>query len=132
MSEYYYNHLVMCFLFLCSISMEKYGNCNFWLDLAKSKEGHVFFYHATATAMFKSSELKGWKGHEGKMHKLLNNDLIKICKEYPLSLFCYQTSFLQAHGCCDLANLRPRVIRCVAEHLIRYDVYCSILKSYVL
>jgi hypothetical protein len=70
------------------------------------------------------------EGPQRKLHKLLNNDLIKICKEYPLSLFCYQTSFLRANGCGDLANLRPRVISCVAEHLIRYVVYIVVYIHY--
>jgi hypothetical protein len=102
-----------------SVAIEKYHDCNFWKDLGRSRPNLVFYYHMRGTAMTKSSRLNGWAKHEGKFHKLLNNDLLKMCREYPLSLFCHQIHYMQMNGAGDLANLKPRVIRCVAEHIIR-------------
>lgn len=102
------------------LPLEKLANANFWLDIGRARNEIVFYYHMVNTSVAKSSHLEGLTEFTGDLNAVMNKAVLSMCKEFPLSLLAYTKNFMTAGGAGDLFNLKPRIIRCMSEHIIRY------------
>lgn len=101
------------------LPLEALSNCNFWSDICRSRTGVAFFYHMQNTAGAKTSHLEGLEAHMGPLNGVMNKCIVSMCKEFPLALVAYSKTYMTAGGAGDLFNLKPRIIRCMAENIIR-------------
>lgn len=107
-------------LLLRRLPLEVLSNSNFWLDVCRSRDGVVFFYHSQNTLQAVSSRKEGLPEHTGRLNKAMNAAISSMCKEFPLALVAYRKNFMTSGGAGDLFNLKPRIIRCMAEQIVRY------------
>lgn len=71
------------------------------------------------TAVAKTSHLEGLEAHLGSLNGVMNKSIVGMCKEFPLSLVAYNKIYMTSGGAGDLFNLKPRIIRCLAENIVR-------------
>ena len=106
-------------MLLCRIPLQILSGVNFWNDICRSRDEIVFYYHFPNTAAAKNSALSGWKQHQGKLNEVVSKALVKLCKEKPFSFIAHQKDFMITHGAGDLFNLKSKVVRELAENLVR-------------
>lgn len=100
--------------------MEQFVNLYFWDDMCQSRDNCIFFYHMANSSAAKSSRKEGHKGHVGKANHRMNQAILAMCKEFPLSSLAYTKDYLLHKGVGDMFNLKQRVIRSVADNVVRY------------
>jgi hypothetical protein len=85
----------------------------------------------------KSSIMPGLKGFIGPYNNAMNHCILQLCKEFPLSVLAFPKQYMMSHGANDLFHLKSRIIRNVAENIVRYDmlsfmlIYCLELSIFV-
>jgi hypothetical protein len=92
---------------------------NFWFDLCRTGVGRAFFYHMKNAWSGQCADQKGLAERKGKSNAAMNKCILTLCKEYPLSLLGYSKNYMRDNGAGDLFHLKPRIIRCMAENIVR-------------
>ena len=116
-SQSHYSHLFSYMYF--SVPLDQFLKVNFWKDLCRAKKGVVFFYHMQNAWVAKSSKMKGLRSFIGRYNNAMNQCILQLCKEFPLSLLCFSKQYMIDNGAVDLFHLKPRIIRNMAENIIR-------------
>ena len=121
-----------------SVPLESLNSLNFWKDICRtsrfqrSGKVHVFYYHSSNLAAFKESVIEDWGPHTGKANKKMNQAIVTLCREYPLALVSYGKGYMIRYGCADLFNHKPRLVRNIAEQLVRFVfIYVYLLFIYI-
>jgi len=95
------------------------ANRQFWRDICRARNGFVFFYHSTNTAIAKSSNLEGLKGFKGDLNDTMNESIVQLCRVHPLNLLALPKSFMNNHGAGALFKLKHKILQSMAENIIR-------------
>ena len=104
---------------LCRSNLEVFAKQNFWFDLCRTGVGRAFFYHMKNAWSGQCADQRGLAERKGKSNDAMNKCILMLCKEYPLSLLGYSKNYMRDNGAGDLFHLKPRIIRCMAENIVR-------------
>ena len=69
----------------------------------------------------KKSFVKGMAEFIGPKNSVMNDVIVRLCKEFPLNLLAFPKTHFLKHQAADLYNLKSRIITNVAENVVRYD-----------
>ena len=127
-----YVHLSHCFSLLRRLPLEHLANRNFWKDICRAKNRHVYFYASSNTAAYKASFLENLEDFIGPANDAMNKAIASMCKQYPLNLIAFSKTHMLKHGAGELFNLKERMLMCMAENIIRYIfVVCQYIFYYL-